>query len=159
MLKAIYYRPFGRPPSCGRLLMGLKSKRHFLSYCAHCKMTATDLPLELFQLDPHVKIEYFNNVTARFPDPFKSSISLFMRWLFLKNIIKWAQLRDIVFINRFHLDFCRIWITDLFTGREFSLSQMDNYFASSNKKAQPYTEETRIMKHPFPVVCKEILYC
>jgi len=36
---------------------------------------------------------------------------------------------------------------------------MDNHFPSSNKKALPYTEEIRIMKHPFPVVCKEILCC
>lgn len=132
--KGIYHRPFGKPPSCGRLLMGLKSRRHFLPNCAHCRMTATALPLELFQLDPHVKIEHFNNVTVSFPDPFNNSVSLFMRHPFLKSIIKQAQKWDIVLINRFHLDSCRIGITDLFTGREFSLSQMDNYFASSNKK-------------------------
>lgn len=49
-------------------------------------------------------------------------------------------------------------ITDLFAGKEFSLSQMDNYFASSDKKDLPYTEETRIMKPSFPVVFKELLY-
>lgn len=38
-------------------------------------MTAADLPLALFQPDPHVKIEYFNNVMASLPDPFKNSIS------------------------------------------------------------------------------------
>lgn len=57
--KSKLLQTLGRPPSCGKRLMGLKSKRHFLSYCAHCKMTATDLLLDLFQLDPHVKIEYF----------------------------------------------------------------------------------------------------
>lgn len=55
--------------------MGLKSRRHFLPNCAHCRMTATALLLELVQLDPHVKIEYFNNVTVSFPDPLKNSIS------------------------------------------------------------------------------------
>lgn len=72
--------------------MGLKLRRHFLPNCAHCEMAATALPLELFQLDPHVKIEHFNNATVSFLDPFKNSISLFMRHLFLKNIIKQAQM-------------------------------------------------------------------